>query len=115
MNSNHGKISHRQVHFKLSQRIIISKFVFAFLRLTCKLANHIFFCIWNIIHVIVLHDNYSYRDSCRPEMIQELLAHDCNVLSCGESHVAMVTMEGKVFVWGCGDCGRLGTGSGDHW
>ena len=55
------------------------------------------------------------RDYSRPEMIQELLTHDVQVLECGESHVVMLNHDGMVFVWGSGDCGRLGTGSGDDW
>ncbi len=48
-------------------------------------------------------------------MIRELLSHDVNVIECGESHVVMLTLDGRIFVWGSGDCGRLGTGSGDDW
>ncbi len=56
-----------------------------------------------------------FRDSTKPEMIRELLSHDVNVIECGESHVVMLTLDGRIFVWGSGDCGRLGTGSGDDW
>nr|XP_022334597.1 serine/threonine-protein kinase Nek9-like isoform X1 [Crassostrea virginica] len=34
-------------------------------------------------------------------------------ISCGENHVAALTMDGEVYTWGCGEFGRLGLGSED--
>lgn len=31
-------------------------------------------------------------------------------ISCGAAHTACVTASGQLFVWGCGDGGRLGIG-----
>ena len=55
------------------------------------------------------------RDCLKPEIIQDLLAYDSHVISCGESHVAILTLDWKVFVWGSGEHGRLGTGSNANW
>jgi NIMA (never in mitosis gene a)-related kinase len=52
----------------------------------------------------------NFNDCFQPEIIQELLAHDSHVISCGESHVAVITLETRVFVWGSGEHGQLGTG-----
>ena len=41
------------------------------------------------------------------------MLHDIHVIACGESHVAMLTKEGKIFVCGAGENGRLGTGNED--
>ena len=49
----------------------------------------------------------------RPELIQPMMLHDIHVIACGESHVAMLTKEGKIFVCGAGENGRLGTGNED--
>lgn len=51
----------------------------------------------------------------QPEIVQDLLAHDSHMISCGESHVAVLTLEWKVFVWGAGEFGQLGTGSNSNW
>ena len=32
-------------------------------------------------------------------------------ISCGNSHTAAITIKGDLYVWGCGDSGRLGLGS----
>ena len=40
-----------------------------------------------------------------------MMLHDVRNIACGESHVAMLTMEGKIFVCGAGEHGRLGTGN----
>ena len=48
---------------------------------------------------------------CRPELIQPMMLHDVRSIACGESHVALLTMEGKIFMCGAGEHGRLGTGN----
>jgi hypothetical protein len=56
-----------------------------------------------------LQQNKSWR-SCTPIAIEEL--HDRSVLdlAAGQNHSACVLSNGDVYVWGCGDDGRLGTG-----
>lgn len=48
-------------------------------------------------------------------MIKALLSHDAHMIACGESHIAMITLEQKAFTWGAGAHGRLGTGSQENW
>ena len=55
-----------------------------------------------------------FKDGLKPEIIKSLLSHDTHVITCGESHVAILTLEGKIFVCGAGNHGRLGTGNEDN-
>ena len=54
-------------------------------------------------------------DCLQPEIIKPLLTHDSHLISCGESHVAVLTLDHKIFTWGSGKYGCLGNGSEDNW
>lgn len=56
-----------------------------------------------------------FRDRNRPELINELFTHDSHVISCGESHVVLLTLDGKVLVWGANEHGQLGLGKPNNW
>ena len=56
-----------------------------------------------------------FKDTYRPKLIEGLLSHDTVVVSCGQSHVAVVTSDNSMFTWGAGSHGRLGTGSEQNW
>lgn len=76
--------------------------------LKTKRIRFMYTCITSFIFFIL-------RDLLKPELIQAVLSHDIHMIECGESHVVMLTRDWKIFVWGSGDCGRLGIGSGDDW
>ena len=57
----------------------------------------------------------SLSDYLQPEIIKSLLAYDSHLISCGESHVAVLTLDHKIFTWGSGKYGCLGHGSENNW
>ena len=44
-----------------------------------------------------------------------LFSVDVSAVSCGPHHVVVVGGDGEVYSWGCGLCGRLGTGKEENW
>lgn len=54
-----------------------------------------------------------WSSSSKPKLIETLLSFDVTSVSCGIAHAAVVTSDGVVFAWGCGDDGRLGLGDED--
>lgn len=56
---------------------------------------------------------YKSWRSCTPIAVEGL--RDCSILdlAAGQNHSACVLNNGDVYVWGCGDDGRLGTGDRD--
>ena len=54
------------------------------------------------------------KDCLKPKLIESLLSHDVLMVSCGQSHVVVVTSDNCVFAWGEGARGRLGTGAEDN-
>ena len=55
-----------------------------------------------------------WSSSSKPKLIEALLSFDVTSVSCGNTHVAVVTSDGMVFSWGCGEDGRLGLGDEDN-
>lgn len=55
-----------------------------------------------------------WSSSSKPKLIEALLSFDVTSVSCGNAHVAVVTSDGVVFSWGCGEDGRLGLGDEDN-
>lgn len=55
-----------------------------------------------------------WSSSSKPKLIEALLSFDVTSVSCGNAHVAVVTSDGMVFSWGCGEDGRLGLGDEDN-
>lgn len=55
-----------------------------------------------------------WSNSSKPKLIEALLSFDVTCVSCGPAHVAVVTSDGIVFTWGCGNDGRLGHGDEDN-
>ncbi|TKR97014.1 hypothetical protein L596_010943 [Steinernema carpocapsae] len=56
--------------------------------------------------------NGSTGDDClKPKVIDSLLKVDITEIACGGEHAIAVDSEGKVYVWGSGLNGRLGTGT----
>ena len=54
------------------------------------------------------------KDCFKPRLLETLLSMDIAEVSCGESHVAVVTSDGHVYAWGAGGQGRLGTGAEEN-
>ena len=61
------------------------------------------------------HHDSNKEDCLRPRLLEDLLTVDVVGVSCGESHVVVLTSEGRVFAWGNGENGRLGTGNETMW
>ena len=55
-----------------------------------------------------------WNNSSKPNLIEGLLSFDVTSVSCGPTHVAVVTSDGVVFSWGCGADGRLGLGDEEN-
>ncbi|VDK27556.1 unnamed protein product [Gongylonema pulchrum] len=51
------------------------------------------------------------EDNLKPVLIDSLLREDIIDIGCGDEHAVAVAYGGKVYVWGNGANGRLGTGS----
>eukprot|EP00048_Salpingoeca_helianthica_P021834 m.14644 g.14644 ORF g.14644 m.14644 type:complete len:1439 (-) comp6476_c0_seq2:37-4353(-) len=49
-------------------------------------------------------------DVTRPQIVSALLSHEVVSVGVGPAHMAVVTTERHVWVWGCADGGRLGLG-----
>ena len=49
-----------------------------------------------------------------PTKIKSFNNEQVTKISCGAAHTACVTEFGKLWVWGCGDGGRLGLGSNNY-
>lgn len=59
--------------------------------------------------------SFPLSDYLQPEIIKSLLTYDSHLISCGESHVAVLTLDHKIFTWGSGKYGCLGHGSENNW
>ncbi|XP_028320284.1 serine/threonine-protein kinase Nek8 isoform X1 [Gouania willdenowi] len=55
----------------------------------------------------------NFNDVTQPKIVEALLGYELVQVSCGASHVLVVTNEREVFAWGRGDNGRLGLGTQD--
>uniref|UniRef100_A0A1I8ADL0 non-specific serine/threonine protein kinase n=1 Tax=Steinernema glaseri TaxID=37863 RepID=A0A1I8ADL0_9BILA len=50
------------------------------------------------------------EDCLKPKVVDSLLRVDITDVACGDEHTVAVDTEGRVYVWGSGKNGRLGTG-----
>ncbi|XP_064425064.1 serine/threonine-protein kinase Nek8 [Latimeria chalumnae] len=57
------------------------------------------------------HSNFN--DVTQPKIVEALLGYEILQVSCGASHILVVTNDREVFAWGRGDNGRLGLGTQD--
>lgn len=48
--------------------------------------------------------------SSSPVLVESLLQYTATKISCGWTHTAVITKDQKLFTWGCGEFGALGTG-----
>lgn len=49
-------------------------------------------------------------NSSSPILVESLLQYTATKISCGWTHTAVITKDQKLFTWGCGEFGALGTG-----
>ncbi|VDK42955.1 unnamed protein product [Anisakis simplex] len=56
-------------------------------------------------------DGCKDHDVLKPALVDALLRVDVIDVACGDEHAVVVADDGKVFVWGSGMNGRLGTGN----
>lgn len=58
------------------------------------------------MHGCLGHGNTN--DINQPKIVEALLGFEVEQVSCGSSHIMVVTADHEVFAWGRGDNGRLG-------
>lgn len=51
-----------------------------------------------------------WNNTTSPKLIEKLLNEEVKKVVCGDHHTMALTSSGDVYIWGRGDCGRLGTG-----
>jgi len=51
------------------------------------------------------------QESRTPILVNNTFRLDAAAVACGPRHAALITKNGEVYTWGCGDGGRLGHGS----
>lgn len=49
-----------------------------------------------------------------PTLVESLLNDPVRAISSGGNHCIVITKSNKIYVWGTGRNGRLGTGNSDH-
>uniref|UniRef100_A0A915IG86 non-specific serine/threonine protein kinase n=1 Tax=Romanomermis culicivorax TaxID=13658 RepID=A0A915IG86_ROMCU len=54
------------------------------------------------------------EDLTKPKLVEKLLSVDILTVACGSKHTVAVAEGGKVYAWGDGGYGRLGTGSEEN-